>query len=244
MDPLSPALFANLGLPPLALIALLALALLFSAYVKIATALGILRFGLGAYSLPSAFVTGGLALALTVFVMYPTAMQSARALDRTLGAAGASASDLAKAQAVDAAMAEWKFFVRAQAHPDEQRRFSAIAQKVDARSRLARNLDSKGTESKDPVAAQPVSSEPEQLDSWRILAPAFVVSELKEAFSTGLALLLPFLIIDLLVANILTAIGLERLNPATVAVPCKLLLFIALDGWALIAGNLAATYGA
>ena len=80
------------------------------------------------------------------------------------------------------------------------------------------------------------------IDSWQVLAPAFLISELKRAFKTGLTLFLPFLVIELVVANILVAVGLTRLAPEYVALPFKILLFVVLDGWALITTNLVSTY--
>ena len=79
-------------------------------------------------------------------------------------------------------------------------------------------------------------------NSWQVLAPAFLVSELKKGLSTGLNLLLPLLIIDILVATVIVALGYESLNPHLIALPLKLALFLALDGWMLITTNLISTY--
>jgi len=72
----------------------------------------------------------------------------------------------------------------------------------------------------------------------RIAVPAFVVSELRTAFSMGLVMLLPFLVIDLLVAAVLSSLGLVMLPPASIALPVKLLVFVAVDGWHLIVRSL------
>jgi type III secretion protein R len=79
-------------------------------------------------------------------------------------------------------------------------------------------------------------------DDLAVLAPAFVVSELRRAFTLGFAVFLPFLVVDLLVANVLLALGLSQLSPTTVALPFKLLLFVAVDGWRLLARGLVAGY--
>ena len=79
-------------------------------------------------------------------------------------------------------------------------------------------------------------------EGWRILAPAFVITQMKEAFSIGLSILLPFLLIDLIVVTVLGAMGLERMEPGYVALPAKLLLFTLVDGWTLITTNLVLTY--
>jgi flagellar biosynthetic protein FliP len=76
-----------------------------------------------------------------------------------------------------------------------------------------------------------------------ILLPAFVTSELKTAFQIGFLIYLPFLIIDLVVAATLMALGMVMLSPSIVSMPFKLLLFVLVDGWALTMGSLAASFG-
>ena len=75
-----------------------------------------------------------------------------------------------------------------------------------------------------------------------VLVPAFVVTELTEAFAIGFLVYLPFLIIDLVVANVLLALGMQMLNPTQVSLPFKLLLFVAIDGWGLLAQALVSGY--
>lgn len=77
----------------------------------------------------------------------------------------------------------------------------------------------------------------------RVLIPAFMVSELKTAFQIGFMLFLPFLIIDLVVASILMAMGMMMLSPMIVSLPFKLMLFVLVDGWTLIMGTLISSYG-
>jgi len=76
-----------------------------------------------------------------------------------------------------------------------------------------------------------------------VLLPAFLTSELKTAFQIGFLIFLPFLVIDMVVASILMALGMMMLSPMLVSLPIKLLLFVLVDGWALTVGSLAATYG-
>jgi flagellar biosynthetic protein FliP len=72
----------------------------------------------------------------------------------------------------------------------------------------------------------------------RIAIPAFILSELRTAFEIGLAILLPFLVIDLAIASILTALGMVMVPPQVVALPVKLLVFLAIDGWRLVVESL------
>jgi flagellar biosynthetic protein FliP len=86
------------------------------------------------------------------------------------------------------------------------------------------------------------SAAPEDL-SMRILVPAFMISELKRAFEIGFLLFLPFLIIDLVVASVLMSMGMMMLPPVVVSLPFKLIFFVLVDGWTLVAGSLIQSYG-
>ena len=77
----------------------------------------------------------------------------------------------------------------------------------------------------------------------RVVIPAFIISELKTAFQIGFMLFLPFLIIDLVVASILMAMGMMMLSPMIVSLPFKLMLFVLVDGWSLIMGTLMTSFG-
>ena len=77
---------------------------------------------------------------------------------------------------------------------------------------------------------------------FRLLLPAFVTSELKTAFSIGFLIFIPFLIIDLVVASVLMAMGMMMLSPMLVSLPFKLMLFVLIDGWALLMGTLASSF--
>lgn len=79
--------------------------------------------------------------------------------------------------------------------------------------------------------------------SFWVLMPAFVTSELKTAFQIGFLLFLPFLIIDMVVASVLMAMGMMMLSPIIISLPFKIMFFVLIDGWALIMGTLAASYG-
>ncbi|QGG80254.1 flagellar type III secretion system pore protein FliP [Litorivicinus lipolyticus] len=77
----------------------------------------------------------------------------------------------------------------------------------------------------------------------QVLVPAFVTSELKTAFQIGFMLFIPFLVIDLVVASVLMAMGMMMLSPIIISLPFKLMLFVLIDGWAMIMGTLASSYG-
>jgi flagellar biosynthetic protein FliP len=92
------------------------------------------------------------------------------------------------------------------------------------------------------MAKEPPPAKPEDM-SLRILVPAFMISELKRAFEIGFLLFLPFLIIDLVVASVLMSMGMMMLPPVVVSLPFKLIFFVLVDGWSLVAGSLIQSYG-
>lgn len=77
---------------------------------------------------------------------------------------------------------------------------------------------------------------------FHVLVPSFVTSELKTAFQIGFTIFIPFLIIDLVVASVLMALGMMMVPPATISLPFKLMLFVLVDGWQLLIGSLAASF--
>ena len=82
---------------------------------------------------------------------------------------------------------------------------------------------------------------PEEITIWQV-APAFIISELKTAFEIGFIIFIPFIVLDLVVANILLALGMFMLSPTIVSLPFKLLIFIAVDGWSLIVKGLVESF--
>lgn len=92
------------------------------------------------------------------------------------------------------------------------------------------------------LAELPMLETPDQVP-LRVLIPAFVISELKTALQIGFMLFIPFLVIDLVVASVLMAMGMMMLSPVIVSLPFKIMLFVLADGWAMVVGTLAASYG-
>ena len=92
------------------------------------------------------------------------------------------------------------------------------------------------------MAKAPQFASPQEVP-FSILLPAFVTSELKTAFQIGFMIYLPFLVIDLVVSSTLMSLGMMMMSPTIVSLPFKLLLFVLVDGWALLMGSLAASFG-
>ena len=215
------AAWGELGLSAAGFVLLVLLILACSAYVKIATVLSIVRLGLGVDSIPALFITGSLALALSFVVMFPTLEKSTATIDSTLHNQSEGSIEKRRVAALQGALEVWREFAEHQTNKDDQAAFAALVQKTRGEGAPKNEMVSK---------------------SWQVVLPAFVVGQLKEAFRAGLILLLPLLVIDLIVANILAVTGLVQLNAHLVAFPFKLLLFVLANGWTLIATNLIAAY--
>ena len=85
-------------------------------------------------------------------------------------------------------------------------------------------------------------AEPEAIP-LQLLIPAFMISELRRAFEIGFLLFLPFVVIDMVVASVLMSMGMMMLPPVVVSLPFKLIFFVLVDGWSLVAGSLVQSYG-
>jgi flagellar biosynthetic protein FliP len=122
----------------------------------------------------------------------------------------------------------------------------SVNQAMDRASGPLRGFMEKNVREKDLQLFVDMSGEkpqkPEDL-SMRVLIPAFMISELKRAFEIGFLLFLPFLIIDLVVASVLMSMGMMMLPPVVVSLPFKLIFFVLVDGWTLVAGSLIQSYG-
>jgi flagellar biosynthetic protein FliP len=113
---------------------------------------------------------------------------------------------------------------------------------VPLRGFMQKNVREKDLKLFMDLSGEPIPATPEDL-SLRILVPAFMISELKRAFEIGFLLFLPFLIIDLVVASVLMSMGMMMLPPVVVSLPFKLIFFVLVDGWSLVAGSLVQSYG-
>ena len=91
------------------------------------------------------------------------------------------------------------------------------------------------------LSGAPKPKTPDDITIWQV-APAYIVSELKTAFEIGFVIYVPFIVLDLIVANVLLALGMFMLSPTIISLPFKLLIFIAVDGWSMIVHGLVASF--
>ncbi|MBZ4419528.1 type III secretion system export apparatus subunit SctR [Myxococcus sp. RHSTA-1-4] len=204
----------------LALMSLLPFAvLMLTSFSKIAVVLSLARSAMGTQQAPPTLVLTGLAAVLTGHIMAPVMerMYDAGQLAYQELESGSGTQMLSAASRVAEPL---RAFLVKHGSPEERARF------VD----LAREL-----------------RPPEEADAVRetdpfVVIPAFVITELKEAFQIGFLVFLPFLVLDMVIANVLLALGMQTLSPSQVSLPFKILLFVAVDGWALLARGLILGY--
>lgn len=191
-----------------------------TAFVKVSTVLQIVRGAIGAQNVPSNAVIMAFAGALTLLAMAPLGTRLSERVGPLL--TGGAQADTA----------EWLLSVTAAA----QQPIASFLQKNASERERARFFEIAR------AARPPAERDLVTRDDWTVVVPAFVVSELLEAFALGFAIYLPFLVIDLVVANVLLALGMQMLNPSQISLPFKLLLFVAIDGWGLLAQTLVTGY--
>ena len=238
MSPLLAAATANVdkspGLasrPVLLFIAVSALSLLpfivllMTSFVKISVVLSILKSALGASQIPPSQVITGLALILTLFVMAPTGERMFRAAEPELGRS--ANAELVSGQSLEA------IGIAADKAKEPLREF--LLRHCSARDRgqfHALSLRMRTPEERSGISDR----------DFLVLIPAFLSSELRRAFEIGFLLFIPFLVVDMVISNLLLALGMHMLSPTTVSLPFKLLLFVLADGWQLLLRGLVESY--
>lgn len=195
-----------------------------TSFVKISVVLSIVRSALGTQQIPPTQVITGLAIILTVYIMAPVGQAMYRAAEVDIWKRGPS---LLSSEAVGN-------LLEAASRAKEPLRDFLVKKVTNKDRALFYNLAKKMRTKEDGADITD--------RDFMVVVPAFVVSELKEAFQIGFLLFVPFIVIDMVVANILLALGMHMLSPTTISMPFKLLLFVLVDGWYLIAKGLVVGY--
>jgi type III secretion protein R len=195
-----------------------------TSFVKIAVVLSITRQALGTQQAPPTTVITGLAIVLTVYVMQPVGLQIYNKADKLIKTENADFFDKANVdlilKAVDLGKGPMKEFLKKNSAEKNRQMFFRVAYRM-----------------RDPADRVELSP-----DDFVILTPAFVITELTKAFQIGFIIFVPFLVIDMVVSNVLMALGMQMLSPTTISLPFKILLFVLVDGWYLITRGLVLGY--
>lgn len=207
---------ANLGMT-LAFAAVPIVIIAGTSFLKISIVLALLRSAVGAQDVPPTLVITALAAVLTMFVMAPVAEEMALCIENV--------SDVPS----DAS--------------DDPLGFKRATTFFDAVSpSLIRFLKANTSEGETAFYMELAGGDADK-DGLRILLPAFATGEIIEAFLMGFLIFLPFLVVDLIVSTTLVSLGFNMLSPAAAALPLKLLLLTAVDGWHIILNGLLMSYG-
>ncbi len=219
MTPLQHADPVALFLVLLALAALPFAAMVVTSYTKIAIVLGLLRNAIGVQQVPPNMVLNGVAIIISCYIMAPVFIDAGKGFQA--GSAGSTGSSTqTMMQAADAAREPFRRFLDKHAEEREKQFFLRSASLIWPGEQAAAL----------------------KKDDLIVLAPAFLLSELTAAFRIGFLLYLAFIVIDIVIANVLLAMGLSQVTPSNVAIPFKLLLFVTLDGWSRLVHGLVLTY--
>lgn len=190
-----------------------------TSYVKIVVVLMIVRNALGVQQIPPQMVMNGLAMILTLFIMAPVGSDTMDLIGK----------EVARVESI------------------QPQQIFQIAERVSPplKTFLTKNTDER-VSNMFVQTAQRIW--PEKMrgsiskENWAVLVPSFTITELTKAFQIGFVLYLAFIAIDLIISNILLAMGMMMVSPTTISLPFKLLLFVTLDGWLKITQGLLLSY--
>jgi len=199
-------------------------AMIATSYLKIVVVMSLIRNALGIQSIPPNMVINALAMILSFYIMAPTIGESWDVL--RAGTREPAAPLVSQVSTAERAAEPFRRFLVKQTDEKQVAFFTRTAEK------LWSTTDEKG-------GAKPVVVDSK---SFFVLIPAFCVSELTKAFQIGFLVYLPFIAIDIIISNILLAMGMMMVSPVTISLPFKLLLFVMVNGWTLLIQGLVQSY--
>ena len=219
------------------------LLIMVTSFTRFVIALSFLRSGLGLQSTPANLVLISLSLFMTFYVMSPTFDQAWQDGVRPL-----LDNKISEEAAYGKITEPFRSFMLRQVRPKDLALFADLAA-----ARAAATVPGATTPAPTPdaTAAAPTTPPPAASNpngaaaaevDLRVLIPAFMISELRRAFEIGFLIILPFLVIDMIVATLVMSMGMMMMPPVVLALPFKILFFILIDGWNLLVGGLVRSY--
>jgi flagellar biosynthetic protein FliP len=200
-------------------------------FTRFVIALSFLRAGIGLQTTPANLILISLALFMTLYVMAPT-------FDRAWqgGVAPLMENKITEAEAYERITAPFRAFMLANVRDKDLKLFNDLAHETI----WAKKNKTEGGTAPTPPPAPPATDEANL--EMRILIPAFMISELRRGFEIGFLMVLPFLVIDLIVATLTMSMGMMMLPPTVISLPFKILFFVLIDGWNLLVGGLIRSF--
>lgn len=210
------------------------LLIMVTSFTRFVIAFSFLRSGLGLPSTPANLVLISLSLFMTFFVMGPTFERAWRD-----GVTPLTENRISEAEALERIADPFRTFMLAHVRGKDLKLFADIAAR-DATPQERPKETPKET-SKD-ASSDASAPQAEEKIAMRVLIPAFMISELRRGFEIGFLIVLPFLIIDMIVATLVMSMGMMMMPPAVISLPFKILFFILIDGWNLLVGGLVRSF--
>lgn len=205
-----------------------------TSFVKVSIVLNMLRSALGAQQVPGNFVVFALSFALSAFIMTPVIKETTRLIPDLDNRILVDLSAIEATDLIAGLMKPLRGFLRQHSGANEMAMIRELSIEAlpgeEGHSKAVQSSGEKLTDSDGDSYALPE------------VMLAFMLSELREAFAMGFVVLLPFLIIDLIVANILAGMGMFMVSPVMISLPLKILLFVVSDGWVVICRGLVLSY--
>lgn len=212
------------------------LLIMVTCFTRIVIVLSFLRSGLGLQQSPPNMVIVSLALFITAYVMAPTFDQAWRdGLNPLLN------DQVTEEQAFGRIVEPFRQFMQRNVREKDLALFDGLSAVIYEKSRPAGTEEDQASVLRAPSANEEAEEEETRVD-LRVLVPAFLVSELRRAFEIGFLIFLPFLVIDLVVATVLMAMGMMMLPPVVISLPFKVLFFVLIDGWYLLTSSLVRSF--
>jgi len=213
-------------------------AMIATSYLKIVVVMSLIRNALGIQSIPPNMVINALAMILTFYIMAPVVSESWSAIVESQKTVAAGRSVQSASKSSSSASSQPAVFdlstLDLSKAAEPFRRF--LSEHTSARERV---FFVKTAETLWGKEGEPASVD---ADGFWILLPSFCVSELTKAFQIGFLVYLPFIAIDIIVSNILLAMGMMMVSPVTISLPFKLLLFVMVNGWTILVQGLVKGY--
>jgi len=199
-------------------------------FTRFVIALSFLRAGIGLQTTPANLILISLALFMTLYVMAPT-------FDRAWqgGVAPLMENKITEAEAYERITAPFRAFMLANVRDKDLKLFNDLAHET----LWAKQNKTEGDSA--PPPPPPPKTDEANLE-MRVLIPAFMISELRRGFEIGFLMVLPFLVIDLIVATLTMSMGMMMLPPTVISLPFKILFFVLIDGWNLLVGGLIRSF--
>lgn len=199
--------------------------MLLTSFMKIVVVLSLFRQALGTQQTPPNQVLTGIALLITLYVMYPTGLamyEASKPVIERVGPVAVISPQSASfvVEVIDSSKEPLRNFLQRNCNVSHMDSFYKLAYRI---------------------FPEPFKSSLQKND-FIIIIPSFITSQLKSAFEIGVLIYLPFFVIDMVVSNILLAMGMMMLSPLTIALPIKLLLLVMIDGWTVLVQGLAMSF--